>query len=926
MANKPIEDLTLTEQTTFRTEIGATDAANLTSGTLPDARFPATLPIASAVNLTGLNATNLSSGTVPDARFPATLPAASGVNITALNASNLTTGTVAVGRLATSGTASSTTYLAGDGTWKAPAGNASISSGPLLGATAARIALENQENLVPPQLSVMSMGDSWAIELGGEIEALANKQGNGGLGGQDHFPSAVPNWVVGDSTKSFGSMTVLNATQTVTTMTPTYWMTRANIFYIMENGAGNFRVEQQIGTVGAWTDLTTGQATAASPVVCNNGGAVDCGVLSINWSSTGTDTRRLRITWITGTGNVGIVASNFTATPAIGSSLSNGGVDLFSCAIGGLTVANQSETPQNLYNALFGTLRPHIITYKNDDGAASMAGVSTIRSKVTEATKYDMTSIALGNPTGAGTLTLALSMDHIQVDETPINDDAMVQGRAYKIYTVGTTDYTTWGSADNTVGTIFVKTAGSVGAVYGSGTVYKMSGSNDARIVTYSVAGAMYGPALATAVKAALDAVPNFTDNYTAKVQHDRVLVKGVVAGRKGYLNVGVTGLSGVGMPNATLSDYRRACKPDWVLVSSHPTNGSQANTLSAADEVLKAQAESARGIFVDCRTSFPSYADMIGSYNFMQDGYHLGATTGKDFESKLVMDRIGEVLKSGSFGNLNFSSGRGPAYKVGQIGAIAAPSGNSAFLDVRTIYNASAHKTSIFGLYRQTDDSIAVVVGPNYTRVKLGAGSQTLMVLGGTGGGGFPQNNSARLPVGVVEVHGVNQNLPLITASGYLGFTEDAFRVTRDASISAGVTGTRMAGIKTNGAADFVSVRTATTSVANLAALVNITSGSTVGDETMAVGSYYRIVSVGDTNFTTFGAAASAEGVVFLKNSTTTPYGSGTVVLMVVAAGTESYVTDGSVAHAGNSGTVVAGGGANFLPVYYDGTNWRIR
>lgn len=76
-------------------------AAALSSGTLPDARFPATLPAASGVNLTALNATNLASGTVPDARFPATLPAASGVNLTALNATNLASGTVAQARLGT---------------------------------------------------------------------------------------------------------------------------------------------------------------------------------------------------------------------------------------------------------------------------------------------------------------------------------------------------------------------------------------------------------------------------------------------------------------------------------------------------------------------------------------------------------------------------------------------------------------------------------------------------------------------------------------------------------------------------------------------------------------------------------------------------------------------------------------------------------
>jgi len=50
-------------------------------------------------NLTNLNATNLASGTVPDARFPATLPAISGANLTNLNASNLASGTVDNARL-----------------------------------------------------------------------------------------------------------------------------------------------------------------------------------------------------------------------------------------------------------------------------------------------------------------------------------------------------------------------------------------------------------------------------------------------------------------------------------------------------------------------------------------------------------------------------------------------------------------------------------------------------------------------------------------------------------------------------------------------------------------------------------------------------------------------------------------------------------
>jgi len=74
------------------------NATQLTSGTVPDARFPATLPAISGVNLTNLNASNLASGTIPNGRFPATLPVASGVNLTALNATQLTSGTIPIAR------------------------------------------------------------------------------------------------------------------------------------------------------------------------------------------------------------------------------------------------------------------------------------------------------------------------------------------------------------------------------------------------------------------------------------------------------------------------------------------------------------------------------------------------------------------------------------------------------------------------------------------------------------------------------------------------------------------------------------------------------------------------------------------------------------------------------------------------------------
>lgn len=58
-------------------------AAHLEAGVLP-------ADVTGGSGLTALSASNLSAGTVPDARFPATLPAASGTNLTALPAANLT--------------------------------------------------------------------------------------------------------------------------------------------------------------------------------------------------------------------------------------------------------------------------------------------------------------------------------------------------------------------------------------------------------------------------------------------------------------------------------------------------------------------------------------------------------------------------------------------------------------------------------------------------------------------------------------------------------------------------------------------------------------------------------------------------------------------------------------------------------------------
>jgi hypothetical protein len=203
------------------TLITALNATELTTGTVPDARFPATLPAVSGANLTALNATQLTSGTVPDARFPATLPAVSGVNLTALNATQLTSGTVPIGRIGATGTPSASTYLRGDNSWATVSGGSASDS-------FATIAVAGQSSVVAD-----SATDTLTLVAGTNITITTDAStdtvtiaATGGAAGNNFETIAVAgqNSVVADSssdtlTLAAGtgiSITTNNSTDTVT--------------------------------------------------------------------------------------------------------------------------------------------------------------------------------------------------------------------------------------------------------------------------------------------------------------------------------------------------------------------------------------------------------------------------------------------------------------------------------------------------------------------------------------------------------------------------------------------------------------------------------------------------------------------------------------------------------------------------------------
>ena len=188
---------------------------------------------------------------------------------------------------------------------------------------------------------------------------------------------------------------------------------------------------------------------------------------------------------------------------------------------------------------------------------------------------------------------------------------------------------------------------------------------------------------------------------------------------------------------------------------------------------------------------------------------------------------------------------------------------------------------------------------------------------------------NSANFTIVNAASHTVGSNfIANTTGISTTGFIAATGSITTNGAISS-TTGTGRVFIATDsggsislGRADgvasapYIDFNSGATSI-DFDARIAVTAGNgTVGAATLTIAA--GSLAVGNTNVTGFLTTSS------YSKTTATIVGS-LVAAATAGAGARSFVTDSTVVASGNFGAIVAGTGANPVPVYSDGTNWRI-
>jgi hypothetical protein len=261
------------------------NASNLTSGTVPDARFPATLPIASGVNLTNLNATNLASGTVADARLSSnvarrdvanTFVADQTVNTNVKIAGNLAVGGAALGTSNVARTDAANVFSGNPQEFKS--GTPYLAWNDLLQPSGARAFIVQNTNQL---LNFSSYNDDYTTAVIDRVLSLA-RNGNVSVAGdlsEKQRTTPIGHWIdvpfnAANYTASSGTIGSINQ------LNYSYSLIGKTLIVVLYCS-----LTPSVATTWIYVNLPTGIVnsgrTAAAPIHYTSGSSPGCGLMNM---------------------------------------------------------------------------------------------------------------------------------------------------------------------------------------------------------------------------------------------------------------------------------------------------------------------------------------------------------------------------------------------------------------------------------------------------------------------------------------------------------------------------------------------------------------------------------------------------------------------------------------------------------------------
>lgn len=288
----------------------------------------------------------------------------------------------------------------------------------------------------------------------------------------------------------------------------------------------------------------------------------------------------------------------------------------------------------------------------------------------------------------------------------------------------------------------------------------------------------------------------------------------------------------------AFITKCNTAWPMDWILVSSHPasSNGaSSANELSDADKVVRSVALANGYTFINNRKLFPAFASMqtLGLIN--GDNYHL-SPKGNNLLNAYIADAMSSVLRPQrqhlKWANSTQGTEYAPAKFANPLVTVGDYQVDTEVFKVEQSFGVGGTPSRAFSVQRNLDNSV------QFNVTSLGIGHfgwdqyGELQITGGDQGWGYsgPPGKAQRIAYATTEIFSHTwTDRPTLILSATTSHASDLIRFNRDATQASA--GTRAAGVKTNGLADFPGLALPPTTVANLPAAPVTNMFATVND-----------------------------------------------------------------------------------------------